>query len=224
MTLPLFDDDVPPTATTPGAIEPLGKQAHVLRGLALAEVPALLSGLDSVTARAPFRHMLTPGGRRMSVAMSNCGFLGWVSDRRGYRYSPTDPDTGQPWPAMPRAFVDLAGRAAALAGFEAFMPDACLVNRYTPGTRLALHQDRDEADMGHPIVSVSLGMDAVFLFGGLARAERAARITLHHGDVVVWGGVDRLRFHGVGPLRDAPHPLLGSVRVNLTFRRAGPPK
>lgn len=207
----------------------LGRQAWLLRGLALPAVPALLAGLEAVLALAPLRHMVTPGGASMSVAMSNCGELGWMSDRRGYRYSPVDPACGQPWPAMPPAFMQLAQEAAALAGFEGFRPDACLVNRYLPGTRLSLHQDRDERDFGEPIVSVSLGLPAVFLFGGNSRAERPARLLLEHGDVVVWGGEDRLRFHGVLPLKQTPVDLfeepgperLRGQRFNLTFRKAG---
>lgn len=198
----------------------LGAQACVLRGLALPWVPQLLAALAEVEAAAPPRHMVTPGGLPMSVANTNCGALGWVSDRRGYRYSATDPESGKPWPAMPAAFVELALAAAGAAGFFTFVPDACLVNHYRPGTRLSLHQDKDERDHVAPIVSVSLGMPAVFLFGGLARADKAARVPLQHGDVVVWGGVDRLRFHGVLPLKALPHPLLGAERINLTLRQA----
>jgi alkylated DNA repair protein (DNA oxidative demethylase) len=157
----------------------------------------------------------------MSLAMTNCGRLGWISDRRGYRYGELDPETGRPWPPMPAVFERLAQAAAAEAGYEGFVPDACLVNRYEPGTRLSLHQDKDERDYGAPIVSVSLGMPATFLFGGLARGDKAARVPLGHGDVVVWGGPDRLRYHGVLPLEDRPHALLGSRRINLTFRKAG---
>lgn len=219
MTLPLFDDanDMSPS----GSIDWLGAQACVLRGQVRSHAAALIQAVEAVVAQAPFRHLVTPGGATMSVGMSNCGSLGWVSDRRGYRYSAQDPDSGQSWPAMPAVLQQLAQQAAQAAGFEAFKPDACLINRYTPGTRLSLHQDRDEQDYGHPIVSVSLGMPATFLFGALTRAERPQRILLEHGDVVVWGGVDRLRFHGVAPLKDQPHPALGSVRLNLTFRRAG---
>lgn len=220
MTMPLFDEDGEPAPKS--GIEWLGSQACVLRGLALARADALLAALSIVSTQAPFRHMLTPGGATMSVAMSNCGPLGWVSDRRGYRYSPVDPVSGQPWPAMPDALRVLADEAARRAGFDTFEPDACLINRYEPGTRLSLHQDRDEQDFTQPIVSVSLGMPATFLFGGLTRSERPARVALWHGDVVVWGGVDRLRFHGVAPIKGDAHPLLGPVRINLTFRRAGP--
>lgn len=157
----------------------------------------------------------------MSVAMTNCGALGWTSDRRGYRYSPLDPDTGRNWPAMPDVFLEFARSAAEAAGFPNFTPDACLINRYEPGTRLSLHQDKDELDFSAPIVSVSLGIDAVFLFGGSERSDKARRVPLAHGDVAVWGGVDRLRYHGVLPLKEAHHPMLGACRINLTFRKAG---
>ncbi len=164
--------------------------------------------------------MVTPGGREMSVAMTNCGRVGWVTGRAGYRYDAIDPATGRPWPAMPPTFEDLAGEAARSAGFGHFRPDACLVNRYAPGARLSLHQDRDEQDFGQPIVSVSLGLPAIFLWGGWARADRARRVGLSHGDVVVWGGPDRLRFHGLNAMPEGEHPLTGAFRFNLTFRRA----
>ena len=199
---------------------PLGPGAVLLRGYALADETALLRDIAGVTAAAPFRHLVTPGGFRMSVAMTNCGSLGWVSDLSGYRYDPIDPESGRPWPTMPRAFSKLAAGAAERAGFPAFVPDACLVNRYEPGARLSLHQDKDERDYGAPIVSVSFGLPAVFLFGGDTRAERPARIPLVHGDVVVWGGPARLRHHGVTPVKAGMHPLLGGVRINVTFRKA----
>lgn len=214
-TLDLFADE------PPMGIEPIGPQSVVLRGHALPHAAPLLAAVDGVMAQAPLRHLVTPGGFTMSVAMTNCGTLGWTSDRRGYLYSAIDPVSGQPWPAMPAVFAQLAGEAAAAAGFEGFAPDACLINQYLPGSRLSLHQDRDERDLVAPIVSVSLGMPATFLFGGLARADKTARVLLQHGDVVVWGGVDRLRHHGVLPLKDQPHPLLGGRRINLTFRKAG---
>ena len=203
----------------PPAAEPLAEGAVLLRGFAAAETPALLSALDGVSAAAPFRHMVTPGGFTMSVAMTNCGRVGWVSDRSGYRYDSVDPQTGQPWPAIPPAFLDLARRAASAAGF-AFAPDCCLVNRYQPGTKLSLHQDKDEQDFTAPIVSVSLGLPAVFLWGGLKRNDRPRRIRLEGGDVVVWGGPARLTYHGVAPLADGEHPATGRARINLTFRKA----
>lgn len=205
----------------PSGREAIGAQAFVLRGFAASNADVLVKAIDEIEANAPFRHMVTPGGFTMSVALTNCGNLGWTTDRKGYRYTATDPETGRPWPAMPAAFSTLAADAAEAAGFNGFEPDACLVNRYLPGARLSLHQDRNERDFGEPIVSVSLGMSATFLFGGDARSDATAKIPLHHGDVVVWGGVDRMRFHGVMPLKDRPHVALGSHRINFTFRRAG---
>jgi alkylated DNA repair protein (DNA oxidative demethylase) len=195
--------------------------AVILRGFALAKEPLLLQAIDTIAAQAPFRHLITPGGFRMSVGMTNAGPLGWVSDRHGYRYDPIDPDSGKPWPAMPDVFLELAETAAARAGFSGFVPDACLINRYEPGTRLTLHQDRNERDFGQPIVSVSLGIPAVFQFGGMRRTDRALRVPLAHGDVVVWGGPARLRYHGVLPLKPNQHEALGECRINLTLRCAG---
>ena len=200
--------------------EQLGPGAVVLRGFALADAVALLDEIRQIVALAPFRHMVTPGNFRMSVAMSNCGDFGWVTDASGYRYQATDPDSKQAWPPLPEHFLQLAASAAAAAGFADFVPNACLINRYEPGARMALHQDKDERDLSQPIVSISLGLPAVFLFGGLRRAERASRITLSHGDVVVWGGADRLRYHGVLALKEGQHPLLGPCRLNLTLRKA----
>lgn len=200
--------------------EELGSSAFVLRGFAAPYTDELLRAISTLERQAAFRNMRTPGGFTMSVAMTNCGRLGWTTDRHGYRYSELDPDTGQAWPPMPATFAHLAREAAAAADFADFEPDACLVNRYLPGSRLSLHQDRNERDLAAPIVSVSLGMPAVFLFGGHERADKAARIPLLHGDVVVWGREDRLRYHGVMPLKGNPHPLLGGARLNLTFRKA----
>ena len=214
-TSDLFADQAPLTGTR----TPLGPQAVVLRGWALPQAPALWSALQAVVAQAPFRHMLTPGGQSMSVPLTNCGALGWTSSRDGYRYRADDPDSGRPWPALPEAFARLAERAAAAAGFAGFAPDACLINRYQPGTRLTLHQDRNERNFGQPIVSVSLGLPATFLFGGFARSDKTLRVPLTHGDVVVWGGVDRMRFHGVLPIKPGRHAVLGEQRINLTFRK-----
>jgi len=216
-SLDLFGDD----DTAQQGREAIGPQSFVLRSFALPYADALLQGVDDVTAQSPFRHMDTPGGYTMSVALTNCGRLGWTTDARGYRYARIDPMTGQPWPDLPDAFMRLAQAAAAEAGFPGFTPDACLVNRYEPGSRLSLHQDKNERDYDAPIVSVSLGMPAVFLFGGNDRADKALRVPLFHGDVVVWGGVDRLRYHGVMPMKDLPHPRLGSQRINFTLRKAG---
>ena len=205
----------------PGATgrTPLGPQACVLHGFASGLAEDLLAGIDAVTAAAPFRHLVTPGGHVMQVAMTNCGRYGWVSNRRGYRYDRCDPQSGEPWPAMPAPFLVLAADAARAAGFDRYRPDGCLINRYAPGTRLSLHQDRDEDDRVAPIVSVSLGLPATFLFGGFARGDTPVRVPLLHGDVVVWGGADRMRFHGVLPVKPGRHPLIGEQRLNLTFRK-----
>jgi alkylated DNA repair protein (DNA oxidative demethylase) len=200
--------------------EPLAEGAVVLRGFARCEAADLLIAARKVSAAAPFRNMITPGGLRMSVAMTNCGRAGWVTDRRGYRYEATDPTTGRVWPPIPASFRELALGAADTAGYAGFEPDACLVNRYEPGTRLSLHRDENERDLSAPIVSVSLGLPAVFLFGGLSRSDRPRRIPLESGDVVVWGGPARLTYHGVALLADGEHPLTGRCRVNLTLRRA----
>lgn len=201
--------------------ECIGEQAWVLRGFALPEADGLLDGINAIAAQAPYRQMVTPGGLVMSVALTNCGRLGWISDEHGYRYAQHNPENGQTWPVMPDMFQFLAKRAAAQAGFEGFVPDACLINRYVPGARMSLHQDKNERDRSAPIVSVSLGMPAMFLFGGHLRSDKALRIPLWHGDVVVWGGVDRMRYHGVLPLKPLCHPQLGMQRINLTFRQAG---
>ena len=216
MTPDLFD--------SPSVVEPwqerLGPCAFVLRGFAASDEAALLAAMQEVVATAPFRHMITPGGFRMSVAMTNCGSLGWVTDRTGYRYDPVDPESGDNWPRMPDSFLSLAKDAAAQAGFSEFVPDACLINRYEPDTRLSLHQDKNERDFAEPIVSVSLGIPAVFLFGGSNRADKPSRVQLTHGDVMVWGGPARLRYHGVMPLKEGYHRLVGRYRINLTFRKA----
>ena len=192
----------------------------LLRGLARPVESDLIAALRDIAEQAPFRHMMTPGGHRMSVAMTNCGSAGWVTDRTGYRYDANDPASGKPWPQMPPSFRELAAQAATRAGFGAFSPDACLINRYQPGARMSLHQDRDENDLGAPIVSVSLGLPAIFLFGGMKRTDKPRRFRLEHGDIAVWGGPARLAFHGVVPLADGEHALIGRQRINLTFRKA----
>jgi alkylated DNA repair protein (DNA oxidative demethylase) len=212
MTLARFAEELRETPLADGAV--------LLGGFAKSIETPLLVALRKVTEAAPFRHMMTPGGHIMSVAMTNCGAAGWITDRTGYRYEPVDPEKGEPWPAMPPVFADLATRAAAAAGFDGFAPDACLINCYAPGARLALHQDKDERDLSAPIVSVSLGLPAIFLFGGMNRSDRPRRVALTHGDVVVWGGPARMTFHGVMPLADGEHPVIGRRRLNLTFRRA----
>jgi alkylated DNA repair protein (DNA oxidative demethylase) len=200
--------------------EAIAEGAALLRGFAKPVEADLIAALREIVAQAPFRRMITPGGHQMSVAMTNCGSAGWVTDRGGYRYDGVDPDSGKPWPAMPPVFCDVAGQAAADAGFDGFSPDACLINRYEPGARMSLHQDKDEQDFGAPIVSVSLGLPAVFLFGALKRADKPRRFRLEHGDIAVWGGPARLFFHGVAPLADGEHALMGRQRINLTFRKA----
>jgi alkylated DNA repair protein (DNA oxidative demethylase) len=200
--------------------ENITEGAMLLRGFAKPVEDDLITALRDIVERAPFRHMSTPGGHQMSVAMTNCGHAGWVTDRSGYRYDASDPQSGRPWPEMPSAFRELAGQAAAEAGFAGFAPDACLINRYEPGARMSLHQDRDETDFGAPIVSVSLGLPAIFLFGGLQRSDRTQRYRLQHGDIVLWGGPARLAFHGVAPLAEGEHALMGRQRINLTFRKA----
>jgi alkylated DNA repair protein (DNA oxidative demethylase) len=202
------------------SVETLAQGALLLRGFAYSDAMALMEALEQILATSPFRHMITPGGYRMSVAMTNCGRAGWITDRSGYRYDTLDPMNRRPWPPIPDAFLGVATRAAAAAGFGVFEPDACLINRYEPAARLSLHQDRNERDFGAPIVSVSLGLPAVFLFGGLRRNDRPRRVRLESGDVAVWGGSARLAFHGIAPLADGDDPLTGHCRINLTFRKA----
>lgn len=200
--------------------EKLADGAVLLRGFALAKEVEIIRAIQAVENDSPFRNMTTPGGFRMSVAMTNCGSYGWVSDRKGYRYSAIDPETEKPWPSLPEAFRDLAERASAEAGYSDFSPDACLINRYEPGAKMSLHQDKDEKDFTNPIVSVSLGLPATFQFGGLQRTDPVRKFVLHHGDVVVWGGPSRLFYHGILKLKDGEHPQLGHNRYNLTFRKA----
>ncbi|MGA2053917.1 MAG: DNA oxidative demethylase AlkB [Bradyrhizobium sp.] len=199
--------------------EEMAEGAMLLRGFIGADEAELIGALRDIVAAAPFRRMFTPGGHQMSVAMTNCGNAGWVTDRSGYRYDPDDPETGQPWPAMPPVLRGLADRAAGAAGFAGFAPDVCLINRYVPGAKMSLHQDKDELDFGAPIVSVSLGLPAIFMFGGLKRSDKPRRFRLEHGDIAVWGGPSRLFFHGVAPLADGEHPVMGPQRLNLTFRK-----
>jgi alkylated DNA repair protein (DNA oxidative demethylase) len=216
LTTDLFDGlpDVRP------AREAIAEGAVLLRGFARPLEDELITALREIVAQAPFRHMLTPGGHQMSVAMTNCGDAGWVTDRSGYRYDTIDPESKKAWPAMPPSFLALAKQAALEAGFDNFAADACLINRYQPGARMSLHQDRDEGDFGAPIVSVSLGLPATFLFGGLKRSDKTQRYRLEHSDIAVWGGPARLAFHGVAPLADGEHAVLGRQRINLTFRKA----
>ena len=214
----LFDNIANPELSK----EDLCPGAVVLRNFALQDETALLREVHDVIARSPFRHMVTRGGFRMSAAMTNCGNFGWVTDRKGYRYQAVDPETGDPWPPMSDAFRHLAIAGAREAGFPNFIPDSCLINRYEPGAKMSLHQDINEQDFTHPIVSVSLGIPAVFLFGGAQRSGKTTRVPLFHGDIVVWGGPARLNYHGILPLKEASHPLVGAYRLNLTFRKARP--
>ncbi|MCF5048618.1 DNA oxidative demethylase AlkB [Pseudomonas simiae] len=217
-TADLFADDV---LQQPAGREQIGEQSYVLRGLALPWIERILPELRRVLAQSPFRQMVTPGGFTMSAALSSCGDLGWTTDTSGYRYSPVDPRSQQPWPQMPEVLRQLAVQAAAQAGFFDFAPDACLINRYVPGAKMSLHQDKNERRYSEPVVSISLGLPAIFLFGGHERSDKPRKVSLFHGDVVVWGGVDRLHFHGVMPIKDGVHPIMGPQRINLTFRTAG---
>jgi alkylated DNA repair protein (DNA oxidative demethylase) len=210
----LFDTDF-----LPPSIERLEEGAVLLRGYANAQASLLIDEVGRVARTAAFRHLVTPGGHAMSVAMTNCGRVGWVSDRKGYRYDPLDPETGAPWPALPPTLLDIAVRAAAEAGFAGYDPDACLINRYVAGAKLGLHQDRDEKDAWAPIVSVSLGLPAVFLWGGKRRSDPVRRLRVENGDIAVWGGPARFVYHGVAALKDGQHPLTGNARINLTFRK-----
>lgn len=215
MTLDLFADQ-----PLEERIEPICEGAVILRGAAAEEAPELIETIRENFAVSPPRQMKTPGGHTMSVAMSCCGEYGWVTDEKGYRYQAEDPVMGRPWPSMPARFSKLASEMASQAGFPDFVPDACLINRYEPGSKMGLHQDKDEMDFSQPIVSVSLGLPQVFQFGGTTRSERPVKIPLQHGDVVVWGGASRLRYHGVLTLKAGNHPMTGACRYNLTFRRA----
>ncbi|MDC7676077.1 DNA oxidative demethylase AlkB [Asticcacaulis machinosus] len=213
MTFDLFEDGRP---------ESMGDGAVLLRAFAQAQATDLVEAIDVLAEVAPFRHLMTPGGKAMSAAMTNCGAQGWVSDRRGYRYEASDPATGKFWPAMPPTFHALAVRAAQATGYNGFDPDVCLINRYEPGAKMSLHQDRDEPDQSQPIVSVSLGLEAVFLWGGTERSSNVRKIILRHGDVFVFGGRSRLYFHGIAPLKAGDFPGVGQRRLNLTFRRVAP--
>jgi len=210
----LFGSPAPP------AVEALAAGAMILRSFASDAEESLLATVAQLAVISPLRQMTTPGGYRMSVAMMNTGAVGWVTDERGYRYDPVDPLTQAPWPAMPESFHALAQLAALRAGFAGFEPDACLVNRYEPGARLSLHRDYDERDATAPIVSVSLGVPAKFLWGGLKRSDPIRRLVLHSGDVVVWGAQSRFVYHGIAPLQPGHHLLTGQDRINLTFRKA----
>lgn len=218
----LFENNTP-------AIQEILPEVWLLKNYTAQIESAILQNLANVINQAPLRHMMTPMGFSMSAAMTNCGALGWVSDRKGYRYDALDPNTSQSWPLMPDSFIGLAKQAASATGFNDFVPDACLINRYKVGASMGLHQDKNEVDFNQPIVSVSLGLSAVFLFGGAKRAEKTFKVALQHGDVLVWGGKARLNFHGILPIKaSSPSNLnaqqdyyLNQHRVNLTFRKAG---
>jgi alkylated DNA repair protein (DNA oxidative demethylase) len=212
----LFDN-----ANAVGSIERLSEGAILFHGRVAEQAESIVDTIREIQDQAPFRHLVTPGGHKMSVSMTSCGDLGWMSDRKGYRYTASDPRSDHRWPPMPALFVELARAAADDAGFDDYTPDACLINRYRPGAKLSLHQDKDERDYSHPVVSFSLGLPATFLWGGFRRADKPKRLLLEHGDVLVWGGPDRLRYHGILPLPEGEHPLLGTQRINLTFRKAG---
>lgn len=216
MTLDLFSD---PTPQPPARLQ-LGPQSWLFRSRLHDQAAHILSDVAAVAAQSPFQCMTVPGGKRMSVGLSHCGAFGWVSDSHGYRYEARNPQTQMPWPAMPPSWRELASQLAQEAGFEGFDPDACLINEYQLGSKMGLHQDKDEHDFSHPIVSLSFGMSATFQFGGLRRSDPVHKVVLQHGDVVVWGGVDRLRYHGVATIRGTPHPLTGPRRINITFRRS----
>lgn len=220
-TTELFiDSQLAETADTDTGQQPLGPGSVILRRFAAATDTVFVNAINDIALQAPFRHMQTPGGFTMSAAMTNCGLVGWISDTTGYRYTTEDPLSGKPWPPLPASFIQLANRAATAAGFQNYQPEVCLINRYEPGAKMSLHQDKNERDFSQPIVSVSLGLPMTFLFGGMKRKDKPDRIQLQHGDVVVWGGEDRLRYHGVLALKDGDHPLLGRCRINLTFRKA----
>lgn len=220
MSLPLFDPAL--RSSFLARHVKLSEGAALLRGFALRYEETLIEALREIATRSPFRFMRTPSGKAMRVALTSCGELGWISDHAGYRYSAIDPVTQRPWPAMPPALASLATEAAAEAGFRDFAPNTCLINHYRPATGLALHQDLDEGNAQAPIVSISLGIPATFLFGGFERSASSEKIALEHGDIIVFGGPDRLRFHGIRPLRYAEHPLLGARRFNLSLRVAAP--
>jgi len=214
-TLDLFADD---SEINPKRVE-LSEGAVILRGYATDLSDDLIKAIEAILIQAPLRQMQTPNGYTMSVQTTSCGTFGWISDAHGYRYARNDPDSKEPWPAMPQAFLELANSAAKEVGFHKFTPDSCLINSYKAGAKLSLHQDKNERDLNAPIVSISLGLPAIFLFGGNLRSEKPQRHRLEHGDVAVWGGTSRLAFHGIEPLIEGTHPLTGKQRINLTFRK-----
>lgn len=207
-------------SNTASPLKSIANESFILPGFAAAETNVLLTAIEAVIQEAPLRQMRTPGGFKMAAQITNCGNFGWVTDKQGYRYQTTDPETGLTWPAMPQVISQLALEAASACGFEHFTPDACLINCYQPGAGMGLHQDKDEKDFSAPIVSISLGVPAIFLFGGAKRQDKPDAHLLKNGDIVVWGGEDRLRFHGIQPIKLAHHPMTGQKRFNLTIRQA----
>lgn len=208
------------TPNSTSTLKPIANESFILPGFANTNTNTLLAAINSVIELAPLRQMRTPGGFEMAARITNCGYFGWVTDKQGYRYQTTDPETGLPWPAMPELIYQLAVDAASACGFDHFTPDVCLINCYQPGAGMGLHQDKDEKDFSAPIVSISLGVPAIFLFGGNKRQDKPCAHLLKNGDIVVWGGQDRLRFHGVQPIKLAHHPMTGQKRFNLTIRQA----
>lgn len=201
----------------------IGPSAWILRGYAVSQADQLLAAIEQVSEQAPFRHLQTRTGKQIGVEMTNCGELGWYSDRKSYRYETQDPQTKKDWPLMPDSIALLAKKCASVTGFSDFIPQACLINRYHPGVGMHLHQDNDEKTLAAPIISLSLGVSAVFMFGGMQRSDKPAFHLLRHGDVVVWGNEDRLRFHGIQQLKVSHHPLTGQIRYNLTIRQVYEP-
>ncbi len=182
----------------------------------------LVVEVERIIEAAPLFTPVTPGGQPFSVRMTNCGPLGWMSDRAGYRYQAHHPVTGQPWPAIPKILLDLWSELVD----PAVPPEACLINLYGPTARMGLHQDRDEADFGFGVLSVSLGDTAVFRIGGTTRGGKTRSVRLASGDVCLLAGEDRLAFHGIDRvLAGSSRLLAGGGRFNLTLRRvsaAGP--
>lgn len=199
----------------------ISDQSYLIKGAVIEKADELITEINSITRSSPLRQMQTRRGHYLGAKMTNCGDLGWIGDDKGYRYSSLDPLTNQPWPRMPTMFKTLAREMASSVGFEDFEPDVCLINQYMPKVGMGLHQDKDEQDLSQPIVSLSLGVPAIFLFGGYQRSDSVSYHLLEHGDVVIWGGIDRLRFHGIQPLKLGHHRLTGQMRYNLTFRDTG---
>lgn len=207
----LFSNNRPP-------IEEIYPDLFVLANF--VDTNPLMVQVERITKVSPFRKMMTPNGHYTGVALTNCGDFGWTSDRNEYRYSSSDPLNNQPWLAIPESFKALAKNAAHVAGFKDFEPDACLINQYLIGTKLGSHQDKNEKDFSQPIVSVSIGLSAVFQIFGNQRAGQAINYRLYDGDVVVWGNSARLCYHGVRTLSAAELDPTCQQRINITFRKS----